>query len=82
MILFAIIGYCIVPIIVGLVSIFQFIYTLFVDKPLESLLAFSDSLSRYLQEIAAYLTYVTEDKPFPFHSWPQNPVTVIHKTKK
>jgi len=82
MILFALVAYCIIPVIIVLIAVFQFIYTLFSDGPLDTLLAFSRSLSHYLQQIANYLTYTTEEKPFPFTGWPHPDYTMPVKPLK
>jgi hypothetical protein len=70
MIVFAVVVYWIALILVWIIAAFQFIYTLFVGKPLHTLVPFSDGLSSYIHEIMQFLTYVTEEKPFPFKAWP------------
>jgi len=70
MIVFAVVVYWIALILVWIIAAFQFIYTLFVGKPLHTLVPFSNGLSQYIHEIMLFLTYVTEEKPFPFKSWP------------
>lgn len=62
----------ITKVIVWIILIFQFLYSLFTGKPLKTLIPFSDSLSTYIKEIIAFLTYVTEEKPFPFNHWPES----------
>lgn len=80
-VIFWIIGWITRPII-GLITIFQFIYTLFVGKPLKTLLPFSESLCMYIREIAAFLTYVTEEKPFPFKPWPPSTIKATKPAAK
>ena len=70
MILYAIVVYWVAALVVAVIALFQFIYTLFVGKPLHTLVPFSRSLSEYIKEVLAYITYVTETKPFPFKPWP------------
>lgn len=64
--------------IVWIIAVVQFLYTLFTDKPLASLHNFSASLSSYIYQIVQFLTYVSEEKPFPFTHWP----TAVHKATK
>lgn len=80
MILFAVVIYWIAFVLVWLIATFQFIYALFVSKPNQALLPFSDSLSQYIHQIVMFLTFVSEEKPFPFKSWPK--AEVITKSKK
>lgn len=70
MIVFAVVVYWVALILVWIIAAFQFIYALFVGKPLHTLVPFSNGLSQYIYEIMQFLTYVTEEKPFPFKSWP------------
>ena len=77
MVLFGIIGWVLEGIIC-LIAVFQFIYTLFTDKPLDTIHTFSASLSTYVYQIVQFLTYVSEEKPFPFSSWP----TAVHTATK
>lgn len=56
--------------IIWIIAAFQFLYTLFVGKPNQTLLPFGASLSEYIKQIMLYLTYGTEEKPFPFRPWP------------
>jgi hypothetical protein len=49
-----------------LVALFQFLHTLVTGKRNERLLDFGEYLSRYIYDVMAYLTYQTEERPFPF----------------
>lgn len=51
------------------VTIVQFVMSLVNDAPNARLLAFGRSLGRYLQQIAHFLTYASEERPFPFNDW-------------
>lgn len=75
MLLFIIANYCVRLLIMTLV-LFQFIYTLFVGTPNENVLNFSKQLSRYAYQILLFITYNTDDKPFPFASWPSEEVAI------
>jgi len=53
--------------------VFQFVASLFTGKPNGQLARFGRNLARYFQQIIAYLTFATEEKPFPFMPWPDEP---------
>ena len=55
------------------VAAFQFLTSLFTGQPNDRLTQFGQNLARYLQQIVTYLTFATEDKPFPFAPWPNEP---------
>lgn len=52
------------------VVLFQFLFTLFAGKVNEKLLSFSNSLCRFLYQCFLYITYNSNEKPFPFGDWP------------
>ena len=49
---------------------FQFLCVLFTGQANSRLVDFGSSLSRFVFEVARFLSYNTEDKPFPFKDWP------------
>ncbi len=51
------------------IAIIQFVLAL-LGGPNDRLSAFGRSLSRYLQQTAAFLTFATDEMPFPFSDWP------------
>ena len=53
------------------VTVIQFLIVLMNDQPNERLVAFGRSIGRYLQQLANYLSFVSEDIPFPFSDWPR-----------
>ena len=53
-----------------IVIVIQFVIMLLNDKPNERLVIFGRSLGRYLQQIADFQTFATEEMPFPFMDWP------------
>ncbi|HEX6930491.1 MAG TPA: DUF4389 domain-containing protein, partial [Gammaproteobacteria bacterium] len=57
-------------IVLAFVVVFQFLSVLFTRETQKNLLEFGASLSEYLREIVAYLTFNSEYKPFPFGDWP------------
>jgi len=51
-------------------AVFQFGFVLFTGERNRRLLDFGEGLSRLFYEIVAYLTFNTDEKPFPFSDWP------------
>ncbi|MBU1667293.1 DUF4389 domain-containing protein [bacterium] len=68
MILFLIIGHFISA-IVFLSTLFQFIYTWIFGKSQERVLEFTSNLSLFAKEIIDYLTFNSEEKPWPIGEW-------------
>jgi Domain of unknown function (DUF4389) len=56
--------------LIWLVVIFQFFMKLITTKLNEPLLDFSDSLTKYVSQILFYITFKSEERPFPFSPWP------------
>ena len=52
------------------VTVIQFVIMLLNDTPIARLVAFGRSLGRYLQQIVHFLTFASEEIPFPFSDWP------------
>lgn len=53
-----------------LIAAIQFIWVAINDEPNSHLSEFGDSLSSWMKNAAAFLSYRTEDKPFPWSAWP------------
>jgi hypothetical protein len=61
-------------IVVGAVIIVQFFWVLFTGSVNLSLDSFGQSLATYTYQIIRYLTFVSDERPFPFDAdWPQGP---------
>lgn len=56
--------------IVTLVAIFQFVTVLFKGQTNQSVIPFGQNLSTYIYQISLFLTFNTEDMPFPFMDFP------------
>ncbi|HEY5602954.1 MAG TPA: DUF4389 domain-containing protein [Gammaproteobacteria bacterium] len=67
--IFAVI-FSISEVVLGAVVFFQFLTTLFTGVKNERLLVFGNNLSTFVYEVLKYLTYNSDDKPFPFDEWP------------
>ena len=72
MLLFAVI-YGLAEIVITVVVVFQFLYVLFTGKTIPNLLHFGQGLSTFVYDIMLFLTYNTEEKPFPFGPWTNDP---------
>ncbi len=70
MLLFCIVAR-IVGALVGLVALFQFICALVVRRPNRNAQDFGKGLGCYLRHIVEFLSYNTDEKPWPFAPWPQ-----------
>ncbi|MFT4942067.1 MAG: hypothetical protein ACI88A_005141 [Paraglaciecola sp.] len=56
--------------IVSLVAVFQFITLLFKGQPNKTVIPFGQNLSTYLYQITIFLTFKTDEMPFPFLDFP------------
>jgi len=72
MILFAI-AYGLAKLLMTVVVILQFIFILLSGSANEPLLKLGQNLARYIADIIRFQTFNTEDKPFPFADWPEEP---------
>ena len=69
MVLFAVI-FNIVEFVVTVVVVIQFLFKLFAGRPNENLSALGQALASYVYGIIAYLTFHSDDMPYPFAPWP------------
>jgi Domain of unknown function (DUF4389) len=53
-----------------IIAVLQFVMKLLSDTPNERLVLFGRSLGRYMQQIADFQVFSTEEMPFPFNDWP------------
>jgi hypothetical protein len=56
--------------LLALGAIVQFALALLSDTPNARLIAFGQSLGLYLSQIADFVSFATEEAPFPFSAWP------------
>ncbi len=69
MLLFAV-AYGVAELLLFVTAVFQFLCLLVTGKTLDRLRIFGESLGRYFYQIVRYLTFNTEEKPYPFSDWP------------
>ncbi len=67
------VAYGVAEVVTLAVVVFQFLASLFAGKPNDRLTRFGRNLARYFQQIIVYMTFATEEKPFPFTPWPDEP---------
>lgn len=70
MILFGII-YSIAEVVISAVVVIQFLFVLFSAEKNQRLLGFGKELSTFVYQVFLYLTFNSEEKPFPFADWPK-----------
>lgn len=69
MVLFAIFLY-VASIVVSVVVVLQFVFSLVTGQDNLNIRQFGSSLSTYIYQTLKFLTYSSEEKPFPFADWP------------
>jgi len=75
MILFSIL-YSAAEVVLAVVVLYQFLSILITADKNEKVLSFGAQISTYAYQIFSYLTFNTENKPFPMSDWPSdNPLT-------
>ena len=67
------VAFNVAELVIFAVVVFQFLASLFAGQPNDQLARFGRNLARYLQQVTVYLTFATEEKPFPFMPWPDEP---------
>lgn len=75
MILFALILY-VASFVVGVLVLVQFLFALITGSDNQNLRQLGDSLTQYIGQTLRFLTYNSDDKPFPFADWPE-PAPVV-----
>jgi len=56
--------------IILLLVLFQFVTKVITSKLNEQLMQFSNGLTQYAFQILNYMTFQSEERPFPFSPWP------------
>jgi hypothetical protein len=62
--------YRITDLVLLAVMLIQMGLSIFSGEPSDSIKGFGKSLGVYLQQISEFLSYASEEKPFPFSDWP------------
>lgn len=57
-------------VVTGAVVVIQFLFTVFSGQTNDNLRFFGASLASFIYQALLYLTYNSDEKPFPFAPWP------------
>jgi len=63
------IGFQLAATLLGVLAVVQFVLAL-ISAPNTRLSQFGRSLGQYLHQIADFVSFTTEEVPFPFNDWP------------
>lgn len=69
--IFAVI-FSITEVILAAVVVFQFLATLFTGETNTRLREFGMSLAAFLYQVVSFVTFNSDEKPFPFGPWPES----------
>ena len=72
MLLFTVI-YGIAELVIATVVLFQLLSVLFTGRTNERLLDLGQNLSTYVYQILLFLTFNSDERPYPFGDWPDGP---------
>lgn len=64
----------ITKVVMWAVVILQFLITLFTGETNARLRAFGLSLAAFIYQIVTFVTFNSDERPFPFSSWPESAV--------
>ncbi len=81
---FFVVIYKVLDIVLLLIAVAQFLFHVITDKDNETLRQVGDGISCYYFQIYRYLTYNSNQKPFPFSDWPTSTEDLLDglKTKE
>jgi hypothetical protein len=69
--------------IVSLVAVFQFLTLLFKGEVNQAVIPFGQNLSTYIYQITLFLTFKTDQMPFPFVAFPDgSPASSVNEGNK
>ena len=68
--LFFALAFAIAELLIWTLAIVQFFIILFTDRANEPLLRFGNNLCAYIYGLFRFITFNTEQHPFPFSDWP------------
>jgi hypothetical protein len=63
----------ITQLVIGVVVVIQFLSKLFTGKVVEQSTIFGQNLSTYVYEIIRFLTFKSDEMPWPINPWPSGP---------
>ena len=74
--------YSVAKVIIFAVIAFQFVLSLLTGKTNERLVKLGQSLSTYLYQILTFLTFNSDEHPYPFGAWPTGQPSMKKKAAK
>ena len=74
-VLFWIVFY-VTQLVLAAVVVAQCAFTVFTGNANNHLLKFGDMLAKYVQDILRYVTFNTDERPFPFNEFPQSDLVI------
>ena len=74
--------YSVAKVIIFAVIAFQFLLALFTGKTNERLIKLGQSLSTYVYQVLMFLTFNSNQHPYPFGAWPKGAPSAKTATKK
>lgn len=74
--------YSVAKVLIFAVITFQFILTLLTGKTNDKLVKLGQSLSTYLYQILIFLTFNSDEHPYPFGTWPKDVPSVKKQAKQ
>lgn len=81
-ILLFVVIYNIAEIVVYAVVILQFLFTLFTGNRNLQLQSLGKNLSTFIYQVFMYITYNSDDRPYPFAPWPSDAAALKEPAKK
>ena len=66
-----VIAFGLAQMLLNALAIVQFVWLLVKREPNQPVAGFGMSLSKWLADVAQFLTCATDERPFPWRSWPQ-----------
>lgn len=76
MVLFAIL-FQVATVVMWVLVVLQFLFSLITGQDNRNLRSFGSSLSAYIYQVLKFLTYASDEKPFPFSDWPTEPLADV-----
>jgi Domain of unknown function (DUF4389) len=64
--------YHVAAVVLAMVALFQFLFVLFTGNKNGKVLSLGASLSTFIYQVYRYLTFNSEERPFPFADWPSD----------
>jgi len=61
--------YSIAEVVMIAIAVVQVLFKLFTGEVNQNLLSFGKQVVKYIYNIMQFLTFITEEKPFPFSTW-------------